>query len=176
MTAQRIPGFALSLPLALLLIGCGGERAPVPEGQGSSTPPYVRAEADDPLQGGAVTPVRIGELGPNFAACNARGATRERAGADHVPVRAAPFDPAEEIDRLPEGAQFFICSRSHDQRWFGIVYDSGGIAAERCGVSAPIGRRTNYEGPCAAGWVPSNLVRLISGVPHQLSAGDTSGR
>ena len=174
MTAQRIPACFLALPL--LLAGCGGERVPATEERGSSTPPHVRAEADDPLQGDAVTPVRIGELGPNFAACNARGTTRERTGADHVPVRAAPFDPAEEIDRLPAGAQFFICSRSHDQRWFGIVYDSGGIAAERCGVSAPIGRRTNYEGPCAAGWVPSNLVRLISGVAHQMPSGEATER
>jgi hypothetical protein len=174
MIAQRILASALALPL--LLAGCGGERTPATEGQGSSTPEYVRADIGDPLESGAATPVRIGELGPNFAACNARGATRERAGADHVPVRPAPFDSAEEIDRLPAGAEFFICSRSHDQRWFGIVYDSGGVAAERCGVSAPVGRRSNYEGPCAAGWVPSNLVRLISGVPHQLSAGEAPAR
>ncbi len=172
MTAQRIPACLLALPL--LLAGCGGERVPASEEHGSSTPPLVRAEADDPLRGAAVTPVRIGEAGPNFAACNARGATRERAGADHVPVRPAPFDSAEEIDRLPEGGEFFICARSHDQRWFGIVYDSGGVAAARCGVSAPVARRRNYEGPCAAGWVPSNLVRLVSGVPHQLSAGEAA--
>ena len=75
------------------------------------------------------TPVRVGELGPNFAACNARGAVRERGAAAPVPVRAAPFDQAGEIDRLDPGADFFICTRTQDERWFGIVYDAGGRAS-----------------------------------------------
>lgn len=155
------------LALVALLAACG-EQVAEPNAQGSTTPPYVRAEADEPLAG-EVTPVRIGDLGPNFAACNARGATRERARAGAVPVRAAPYEPAEQIDALEQGAEFFICSRTHDQRWFGIVYDEGRRAAERCGVSAPVPRRRIYRGPCAAGWVPSTLVRLVSGIPHQLT-------
>jgi hypothetical protein len=158
------PAAILGLGLGLLC-GCG-ERAPDPNAQGSTTPPYVRAETNSPLAA-AVTPVRIGELGPNFAACNARGAVRERVGGE-VPVRAAPFEQAEQIDRLGGAAQFFICSRSHDQRWFGIVYDEGGEASDRCGVSAPLPRRGTYSGPCAAGWVPSARIRAVSGVPHQL--------
>lgn len=152
----------------LALAGCG-ERADQ-NAQGSTTPPYVRAEPEDPMLADAVTPVRIGELGPNFAACNARGAVRERVGGGDVPVRAAPFEQAHAIDSLGPGAEFFICSRTHDQRWFGIVYDEGGTATERCGVSAPVGSRRPYQGPCAAGWVPSARVRLVSGVPHQLPA------
>ena len=155
------------LVLVLTLAACG-ERAPQPNAQGSTTPPYVRAEAGEPLAG-EVSPVRIGDLGPSFAACNARGATRDRAGGGAVAVRAAPFEPAEQIDALAPGSEFFICSRTHDQRWFGIVYDEGGEASERCGVSSPVARRRIYQGPCAAGWVPSSLVRLVSGLPHQLS-------
>lgn len=116
----------------------------------------------------AMVPVRVGERGPAFAACAGRGATRDPAGAEPVPVRAAPFEVAAEIDRLPAGASFFICQRTHDQRWSGIVYDEGGQASERCGVSAPTARRRNYAGPCAAGWVPSARVRLVSGEPHLL--------
>lgn len=148
-----------------LLCGCG-ERAPDPDSQGSTTPPYVRAETNSPMAE-TVTPVRIGETGPSFAACNARGAVRERVGGD-VPVRAAPFDQSAQIDRLSAGAQFFICSRTHDQRWFGIVYDEGGQASERCGVSAPVPRRRTYPGPCAAGWVASARIRLVSGLSHEV--------
>jgi hypothetical protein len=85
-----------------------------------------------------------------------------------VSVRSAPFDQAAEIDRLASTAQVFICTRSLDQRWLGIVYDEGGIAAERCGVSDPVERRSDYRGPCAAGWVSTAQIRFVSGVPHQL--------
>lgn len=164
MTAQR----TLILGLALLLAACG-ERVPENGSGGSTTPPYVRAESESSLNRSA-TPVRIGEMGSGFAACNARGTVRERPGVTTIPVRAAPYDSGEEIDRLGLAAEFFICSRSHDQRWFGIVYDEGGTAAERCGVGSPVARRQAYEGPCAAGWVSSAVVRLVSGVPHQLPA------
>jgi len=162
----------LLLPLSILTLsimtGCG-ERVPADSNvQGSTTPAYERADSE-PLFNDAAAPVRVGELGPGFAACNARGATRDRIAGESIPVRAAPFDQAEQIDALPRGAQFFICSRTHDQRWFGIVYDEGGQAADRCGVSQPVATRRPYSGPCAAGWVGSSTVRLISGMPHQLS-------
>lgn len=164
MKAQRVIALA-----ALLLAGCG-ERAPEQGGTGgSTTPPYVRAEAGEPMAGER-TPVRIGELGPNFAACNGRGAVRERAGGGPAPVRAAPYEPAAEIDRLAPGATFSLCSRSHDQRWFGIVYDETGAAAERCGVAAPVPARRDYDGPCNAGWVPSARVRLLTGAADRLPA------
>lgn len=164
MNAQRAAMASLALAA---LAGCGDPAAD-PNAQGSTTPPYVRPEAEQPLLSQTVQPVRIGEQGPNFAACNARGAVRERAGGAEVPVRAAPFEQAAEIDRLGAGAEFFICARSHDQRWFGVVYDEGGTASERCGVSAPAPAGRPYQGPCAAGWVPSGRTRLVSGVPDQL--------
>lgn len=159
---------AAFLLVPILLAGCGergGDKAPV---EGSTTPPYVRDDSDPSLLNTVEQPVRVGELGPNFAACNARGATRDRGPSGPVPVRAAPYDRAGEIDRLDHDAEFFICSRSQDQRWFGIVYDEGGRATERCGVDGPIAARRDYLGPCAAGWVASARVRLVSGVPHQL--------
>jgi len=152
----------------LVLAGCGEPDERDRAGQGSTTPPYVRAE-DNVLLGDSVTPVRIGELGPSFAACAGRGAVRNRAGGE-VPVRAAPYEPAAHIDSLAGDAEFFICARTHDQSWFGIVYDEGGRASARCGVSAPVAQRRDYGGPCAAGWVPSPLIRLVSGVPHEVPA------
>ncbi|WP_162806709.1 SH3 domain-containing protein [Sphingosinicella terrae] len=159
----------------LLLLAACGEPAVVNEtGQGSTTPPYVRAETSPSLLADLVQPVRVGELGPSFAACNARGATRDRVTGGPVPVRAAPFEQSDVIAQLAGGSEFFICSRTNDQRWFGIVYDEGGRATDRCGVSNPIPSRRNYQGPCAAGWIPSASVRLISGVPHQLPVDESA--
>jgi hypothetical protein len=156
---------ALLFPL-LMLAGCG-ERATQNRGaEGSTTPPYVRDDSDPTVLNQLETPVRVGELGPSFAACNAHGAVRQRGPAASLPVRAAPFDAAGEIDRLDPDAEFFVCARSQDESWFGIVYDEGGRATARCGVDAPSPRRRAYLGPCAAGWVPSARVRLRSGVPR----------
>ncbi len=161
MKAQRVLTIA-----ALLLAGCG-ERMPRDQaGGGSTTPPIARGDDDPSVLGNTVQPVRIGELGPSFDACAARGATRDRAVP--VPVRAAPVDRGAAIDRLGEGAVFYICSRTLDQRWFGIVYDEGERASELCGVDRPTPQRRPYQGPCAAGWVPSAMVALISGEPHQV--------
>lgn len=174
MKAQPAAILGPALAAAAALSGCG-ERAPDAASQGSTTPPYVRAEAEDPLLGETVTPVRVGELGANFAACNARGTTRDRVAGGALPVRAAPFEQGQAIDELAQGSEFFICSRSHDQRWFGIVYDEGGRAAERCGVSEPVPARRTYHGPCAAGWVPSSRVRLFSGVANELPTAPPAG-
>jgi hypothetical protein len=151
-----------------LLAGCGEQAANERAADGSTTPPYVRPDTDPSVLGETVTPVVIGDPGPSFAACGTSGAIRSRAtGAPvPVPVRAAPYDRAAQIDALQPGASFFICSRSQDEAWFGIVYDEGGQASERCGVSGPVPNRRDYHGPCAAGWVSSASVRLSSGVPE----------
>lgn len=156
--------------IPILLAGCGEPGANKQRVEGSTTPPYVREAGDPSLLNQLEQPVRIGELGPNFAACNGRGAIRDRGQAVPVPVRAAPFDRAGEIDRLDPGADFFICGRTQDERWFGIVYDRGGRASARCGVDGPVAARRDYLGPCAAGWVPTARVRLVSGIAHDLPA------
>lgn len=114
-------------------------------------------------------PVRVGELGPSFPACNAVGTTRNIAAGSALPVRAAPFDNAAELGGVAAGSRFFICSRSIDQKWFGIVYDDDG-AAQACGVSQPLPRRRNYDGPCRSGWVASPLVKFTSGVDSPVAA------
>lgn len=108
-------------------------------------------------------PVRVGELGANFRACSAAGTTRNLKAGEALPVRSAPFDNAGETGSVASNARFFICTRSHDQKWFGIVFDEGGTLAGRCGVSEPVGRRRDYEGPCRSGWVQSAFVKVIAG-------------
>lgn len=111
----------------------------------------------------AARPVRIGELGPNFAACSAAGTTRNLKSGEALPVRSAPFENAAESGSVPALARFFICTRSHDQKWFGIVHDEDGSLAERCGVAEPTTRRRDYDGPCRSGWVQSAFVKVIAG-------------
>jgi hypothetical protein len=124
--------------------------------------------ADEPGQEAAVVtpearPVRIGELGANFQACSAAGTTRNLKVGEALPVRSAPFDNAQETRSVASGGRFFICTRSLDQKWFGIVFDEGGTLAERCGVSEPVIRRRDYDGPCRSGWVQSAFVKVIAG-------------
>ncbi|HEY0325673.1 MAG TPA: hypothetical protein VGC46_06805 [Allosphingosinicella sp.] len=164
-------GFASPLLIPLLLAGCN-EPQDRNASYGSTTPRYERATEEGDLLAGNVTPVRIGELGANFSACNSIGEVRERAVDGAIPVRAAPFEPARQTGRLPPGSSFFICSRSLDQRWLGVVYDRSGQASRSCGVSVPVPARRDYEGPCDSGWVPSAQVRLVA--PVDSSTGELS--
>ncbi len=147
--------------LPFLLAGCGGEAVNADQ---FANPAQPEAEEAGPIQPSAV-PVRIGELGPNFAACSAAGMPRRTDGepGEGLPLRAAPFDAAAETARLPEGARFFVCSRTHDQRWLGVVFDASGTLSPGCGVSRPITARANYTGPCRSGWAPAAFVKIIAG-------------
>jgi hypothetical protein len=109
----------------------------------------------------AAVPVRVGDLGPNFPACNAAGVTRHLAAGETLPARSAPFETAAETGRIPAGGRFFICSRSLDQKWFGVVYDNGGDVA-RCGVLEPVASRRGYDGPCGSGWVAAPYVKFVA--------------
>jgi hypothetical protein len=151
--------------LAACLIAAGCQDQPVGNGNyGSTTPRYERPTAQNSLLGEAVVAVRIGELGPNFAACNSQGEVREAAADGPIPVLAAPYGEARQKGQLPIGSSFFICTRSHDQRWLGVVYDAQGQASRTCRVSVPAASRSDYSGPCESGWVASSQVRLVSGV------------
>jgi hypothetical protein len=154
---------------ALLLLGlglasCGDPVAVSNRAEGDS------AESAADTVTAAARPVRIGELGPNFAACSAAGTTRNLKPGEALPVRWAPFDNARESGSVPARARFFICARSLDQKWFGIVYDEDGSLAERCGVAEPVTRRRDYDGPCRSGWVQSAFVKVIAGEPAAPSA------
>ena len=143
------------LPLCLALAGCGEA---VPIGNTAEDPAF----ASEPLTPGPV-PVRIGELGPSLEACTAAGTTRGLKAEESLPVRSAPFEVGEEIGAVRAGGRFFVCSRSHDQKWLGIVYDEAFTLSAACGVSEPIPARKAYSGPCRSGWVASPFVKLIAG-------------
>lgn len=145
------------LPLAALA-GCG---EPVADNHfaneaATETPPPAATVSIDAV------PVRIGELGPSFAACNAAGTTRNLGEGETLPVSAAPFDNAAKTGAIAAGSRFFVCTRSHDQRWMGVVHDESGELSPECGVSAPVTARRAYDGPCRSGWISSAFVRLVA--------------
>jgi hypothetical protein len=142
-------------PLLILAAAACQKPAEPGESRGSTTPRYERPQ-ETPLDQ-AARPVRIGELGPNFAACQARGTTRSSQYG--LEVRAAPFESAPVTGGVPTGGSFFVCTRSLDQHWLGIVYDEPGGTGERCGVSRPVAARRDYKGPCRSGWVASAGVK-----------------
>ena len=147
-------------PILLLCLGlaaCGDPAAVGDRTQAQSPAPEAAVVTP------GVRPVRIGEYGANFRACNQAGTTRNLAPGETLPVRASPFENAAGIGGVAAGARFFICTRSHDQKWFGIVHDEEGRLAERCGVSEPVTRRRDYDGPCRSGWVQSAFVKVIAG-------------
>lgn len=152
---------AVAFLMLLGLAGCGGSDRV--EGGGESGRDMSNAA---PVEAGPLPaeklemPVQIGELGPSFRACASRGTfLRVVSEASSVEVRAAPFETSRTIADLPANASFFICARSHDQKWLGIVFDEAGTAAPECGVTAPVPSRRDYAGPCRSGWVTAAVVR-----------------
>jgi hypothetical protein len=146
------------LLLTLALAGCG---EPVADNHFANSIHLERPEPT-PVTVDSV-PVRIGELGSSFAACNAAGTTRNLARSADLIVRAAPFDAAKETGAIPAGTRFFVCTRSHDQDWMGVVFHTSGALDPSCGVSSPVSVRQAYAGPCGSGWVSSAWVKLVAG-------------
>jgi hypothetical protein len=108
-------------------------------------------------------PVRIGEAGERFPACGSSGrvANVQDGGENYLPVRNAPFQNAAEVDRLANGDTLYICTRSLDQKWMGVVYGDDRAPDAPCGVSAQGIERRAYDGPCRSGWVSSAFIRLV---------------
>jgi hypothetical protein len=150
----------IAILMASLLAGACGEAVKDDHfSQDLNQQPAAPAPASVP----DAAPVRVGELGANFDACGTAGTTRHLDAGAALPVRLAPFEAAAETGRMPAGARFFICTRSHDQRWLGVVYNDAGSLGPECGVSSPVTSRRDYTGPCRSGWVPSAFVKLIAG-------------
>jgi hypothetical protein len=144
--------------LPLLVAGCG---EPVADNH-FARQPESNAAAPSAAPASPVAAVRVGELGPNFAACPSAGTSRHVAAGGQLAMRQAPFDNAAEAGGVPVGARFFVCTRSHDQKWLGIVVHDSGRLDQSCGVSAPLASRRAYDGPCRSGWVSSAFVRLVA--------------
>ena len=145
--------------LCLLLLACSNG-----SGVGNSDALYNADEVTIPLSPGT-QPVRIGEGGPSFAACASTGqvVNISPSGETYLPVRAAPFAEANEVTRLAQGAQIYLCTRSIDQRWQGVVVPPADAPTTDCGVSTPVASPRAYAGPCKAGWISSAFVRLTAG-------------
>lgn len=140
----------------------------LPESRTNTANPTGRTERVGASPG--EQPVRIGEGGPRFAACQGTGRVANLRGTG-LDVLIAPFDSAERKDTLPAGQLVHICSRSLDQQWMGVVYaptasenaSSEGAGATDCGVSSPVRSKRDYAGPCKSGWIESTFVKLVAG-------------
>ena len=154
--------------LALSLAGCG---EPVRDDHFAND--VVQGEAAPDAVKTAAAPVRIGEYGANFDACATIGTTRHVEAGGSLPVRAAPFETGAQTGTIRPGARFFVCSRSLDQKWFGIVYDEASGPAPACGVSDPVTVRRAYDGPCRSGWVATPFVKLVAGLEQAPRAAES---
>ncbi len=147
---------ALALPLLLFPAACDIDQ--IQPGDANA----IVANTSEPLRPGT-QPVRIGESGPQFQACATRGTVLDLGGETTLPVRAAPFSEAEAVGEVTPGTPLFVCTRTIDQRWLGVVVPPPGEDAIDCGVSAPVERPRSYAGPCLSGWVTNGFVRLRAG-------------
>ena len=158
---------SLFLP-ALLLTGCSDSREVADELPNSSLAGAARADVSESRMDAPVArPVVIGEDGPRMDACGTLGQVT-RSGSDGLALRAAPFADAKILAQLGEGQRAFVCTRSIDQKWLGVVVlPAAGAETDApsvdCGVSSPVDRKQPYAGTCASGWVASAYVRLIGG-------------
>ena len=91
------------------------------------------------------------------SACPLRAVVTGLRGSSQLSVRAGPGTGFARVDRLGNGAHVFLCDRSGDAGWVGIVY-AGDNGAD-CGLTAPIKRPQAYAGACRSGWVRSSYLR-----------------
>ena len=105
-------------------------------------------------------PVRVGESGPQFAACPNRGTVVNLGTREALVIRAAPFAEAEALGELRAGAQMYVCTRSMNQRWLGVVLPPAEGDTTDCGVEARLESARPYSGPCLSGWVTNGFVQL----------------
>lgn len=156
-----------ALSLLLLLAACSDSNDVLEELPNSSIAGAARENVPEArIESVVVRPVTIGEDGPRLDACGAMGQA-VRVGGEGLPIRAAPFLNAKETGRMAEGGRAWVCTRSLDQKWLGVVVvptlDVENGSHADCGVSNPIDRRQSYAGPCESGWVSSAFIRLIAG-------------
>lgn len=156
------------IALALLLAACSKSSDVLEELPNSSLAGAAREDLPETrLEAKLSRPVTIGEDGPRLDACGTMGQA-VRVGARGLAVRAAPFADAKQVARMAEGGRAWVCTRSLDQKWLGVVLmpepPIGNAAAPAdCGLSEPVDRKQSYDGPCASGWVSSASIRLIAG-------------
>ncbi|WP_110298979.1 hypothetical protein [Blastomonas natatoria] len=176
---------AALLPFAaLLVLSACADPEPATKRAPGGVQAGERLDAAEPSP--TARPVKIGEGGPRFAACQGRGRVGNLRGGTLV-VRDAPFDEAKQIGSLEENAHVFICTRSLDQQWLGVVVASEdgmkpiavrsseavqdgqgdatpapSAAGVDCGVTTPVRTKRSYAGPCLSGWVENTFVAVVA--------------
>ena len=104
----------------------------------------------------AVTPIYIGENGPELDAC----AGTSEVMPVRLNVRSDPSTKNKPIDRIKRGQEVWICDSDTSGQWVGIVYSKTGAD---CGVATPVHAHQVYEGSCKAGWVSLKLLKPLAG-------------
>lgn len=96
-----------------------------------------------------------------FDACTGAGniVGLDPKGDGFLSVRSGPGGrPYSELDRLYNGNEVAVCEERSP--WLGVVY---GPRSMDCNTSTPWPTRQPYTGPCKAGWVHRNYVKITAG-------------
>lgn len=146
--------------LLLLPLAACDSRAPLDGENAAPAPSEATAPPIASDVAPSARPVRIGEAGPNFAACATRGTVVNTGGEPLLPVRVSPFADAETVGAgLAEGSRLIVCTQTIDQRWMGVIVPPADAPDSDCGVGVRVSSPRAYEGPCVAGWVNTAFVR-----------------
>ena len=130
-----------SIALIFLLAACSDSREVLDELPNSSLAGAPRADVSESRMDAPVArAVTIGEDGPRLDACGGMGQVL-RTGAGGQPLRAAPFGDAKVLATLNEGDRAYICTRSLDQKWLGVV-----LAPPPAPVNYIRGTRPSHQG------------------------------
>jgi hypothetical protein len=110
-------------------------------------------------------PVIIGLGGPNLDACgsNARVVGLNPHGDNFLAVKSAPRMDAPRIDKLGPDFEVYVCQKSKDGKWAGVVYEPDGQPSANCRVTGPADRPQPYSGRCQSGWVYSKYIDVYAG-------------
>lgn len=100
---------------------------------------------------------------PNLDSCPSTGEVRglNPRGDNYLSVRAAPGARARETDRLRPGQEVLICDDVGNGQWRGVVYTRN--PRQDCRITASVGRRRPYPGPCRSGWVSGRYIAIVAG-------------
>lgn len=124
-----------------------------------------RDSAEAPVLASLLQPVMVGLNGSNLDACgsNARVVGLSAEGDNFLAVKSAPRLDARRIDKLGPAFELYVCERSKDGKWLGVVYEPDGETSANCGVTSPVSTPRPYSGRCQSGWVYSKYVEIYAG-------------
>jgi hypothetical protein len=110
--------------------------------------------------------VVIGRDGGEADACGglAKVTGLKAEGDGFLAVRAAPSVKVRILDNLSMRQLVFVCEKSDDKQWLGVVYRKGDFDdVSDCLVSSPADAPRPHKGPCASGWVSGRFLEFVAG-------------